>query len=479
MNRIADSAIALALVVLACLAPLPASGLILSSRGNHPVPDAGWPEGALAMANFESRIGWWEGPPFGGGESHFLFCGNTEGFKDALAVFAAIRAPALDLVIHDGPYEDGILKEKVDWAFTVWVPASWHRLYNNPKTTFGAGSPNFRRPVDPPRLDVYIGGEGGVDWAKVKVPANLHVRDERASASGVDLSGGSVIQGEFYDMGTGKPVSGVHLLVDKVSWQAGPKPHWDHERVAEAVSDASGRARIDKVPAGGIRVTVTADGYAPRRLSQRTLARAEHLKFTVELAKAATIRGTVTDTAGQPIKGAKVRTSTEMALNGLGYDDGRHYEPPDEWSAVTDDGGRFELTGLPVGYAQLFATAEGYHFKDSLTIYDVPATNVVLQLARAGSIHVAVTDQEGKPLSRYEGHEILVEVEPKGGSKVGSWGGSTKVKDDGTFEFNNVPPGEYRIISRPNPSNSNRQYAPEQVVTVTPGDRTNVKVVYE
>src|ERR1017187_4236955 len=98
MNRIPPSAFAFALVSLSCMAPLPASGLIMTGRGNQPVPDAGWPAGALAMANFESRIGWWEGPPFGGGESHFLFCGNTEGFKDALAVFAAIRAPALDLV---------------------------------------------------------------------------------------------------------------------------------------------------------------------------------------------------------------------------------------------------------------------------------------------------------------------------------------------------------------------------------------------
>lgn len=461
------------------MAPLPASGLIMTGRGNQAVHDAGWPEGALAMANFESRIGWWEGPPFGGGEWHFLFSGNTAGFQDALAVFAAIRAPALDLVIHDGPYEDSLLKERVDWAFTVWVPASWHRLFNNPKSTFSAGSSNFRRPVDPPRLDVYIGGGGGVDWAKVKVPAGLHVRDERASTSGVDLSGGSVIQGEFYDMETGKPVRGARLLVEKVSWQTGTKPHWDHERFGEAVSDASGRARMDKVPTGGIRVSVNADGYAPRWLSQRTLDRAEHLKFTVELAKAANIRGIVTDTTGRPIKGVRVRTSTEMASDGLGYDDGRHYEPPDEWSAVTDDGGRFELRGLPVGYAQLFATAEGYHFKDSFTIYDVPATNVVLQLASAGSIHVAVTDRKGKPLSQYEGHEIRVEVEPKGGSKVGSWGGSATVKDDGTFEFNNVPPGEYRITSRPNPSNSNRHYAPEQVVTVAPGERTNVKVIYE
>jgi hypothetical protein len=431
------------------------------------------------MANFESRIGWWEGPPFGGGESHFLFCGNTAAFNDALAVFAAIRAPALDLVVHDGPHEDSILKEKVDWAFTIWIPASWHRLFNNPKSTFNADDPRFRRPVDPPRLDVYVGGESGVDWSKVKVPAEVSMRDERRSASGVDLTGGSVIQAEFYDMDTGKPIADAHLLAEDVAWQTEPKPHWEHKQLAEAVSDASGRARINKVPPGSIRISASADGYAPRRLRQSTQVHPEYLKFTVELAKAASIRGIVTDPTGRAIKGAKVRTSTELASNGFGYDDGRHYEPPDEWSAVTDEAGRFELKGLPVGYAELYASAPGYHFSDLFTIYDVPATDVVLHLAGAGSIRVAVTDREGKPLSRYEEHEILVEVEPKGGSKIGSWGGSAKVKDDGTFEFNNVPPGEYRVTSRPNPANSNRQYAPEQVVTVAPGERTNVKVIYE
>jgi hypothetical protein len=116
MNGIARKTIGLAVLSLTWLVPLPASGLIMTGRGNQAVPDAGWPEGALAMANFESRIGWWEGPLFGGGESHFLFCGNTDGFKDALAVFAAIRAPAPDLVIHDGPYEDSFLKEIDDFV---------------------------------------------------------------------------------------------------------------------------------------------------------------------------------------------------------------------------------------------------------------------------------------------------------------------------------------------------------------------------
>jgi 5-hydroxyisourate hydrolase-like protein (transthyretin family) len=460
----------LAVAGLILLAAMPASALIMTGRGNQPVHDAGWPEGALAMANFESRIGWWEGPPFGGGEWHFLFCGNTEGFKDALAVFAAIRAPALDLVIHDGPYEDNILKEKVDWAFTVWVPASWHRLFNNPKSTFDADNPHFRQPVDPPRLDVYVGGGGGVDWAKVEVPAGVSVRDERAAAAPVSPVGGSVLHADIFDMASGKPVEGAQVTIARTLSKGAFAVY---EKVAVAVSDATGRAEIAKIPAGTYRVTAGADGYATRVLGYERFGDRTFKRFTVELARSAVLRGRAADTDGKPLKGVKVYASSVMAMDGRGY--GGH----EELAAETDADGRFELKGLPVGFVQLGAWAQGYYFSDLFTIHDVPATNILLRLGGAGTIGISVYDKEGKALSQYEGHEILVEVEPKGGSKVGSWGGSAKVKDDGTFEFNNVPPGEYRITSRPNPSSSNRQYAPEQMMTVAPGDRTNVKVVYE
>src|ERR1035437_5040794 len=377
MNRIADSAIALALLSLACLPPLPASALIMVGRGNQPVPDAGWPAGALAMANFESRIGYWEGPPFGGGESHFLFCGNTEGFKDALAVFAAIRAPALDLVIHDGPYEDSFLKEKVDWAFTVWVPSSWHRLYNNPKSTFGADDPHFRQPVDPPRLDVYVGGEGGVDWAKVKVPAGVSVRDERASAAPVTPVGGAVLRADIYDMATGKPVVGARISISRNLdyWQS---RQYLYQTVAEAVSDATGHVEITKIPAGTCRVTVDADGYASRVLGYERLDEHTFKRYTVELAKSAVLRGSAVDTDGKPLKGVKVYASSVMAL------DGRGYGGSGELTTETDADGRFELKDLPVGYVQLGARAEGYHFSDLFTIHEVPATNVLLRLGGAG-----------------------------------------------------------------------------------------------
>ena len=459
-----------------------AAALIMTGQGSSPVHDYGWPEGALAVANLQSRVGWWEGPPFGGGQWNFLYRGSTKAFGEALTNFAAIRAPALDLVIHDGPETNVFLgagaDTRVDWTFTVWIPASWHRLYNNPKVVFDANDSNFRKPVDPPRLDVYI-GEGQVDWAKVKVPVNVRVRDERASVSGVDLSGGSVIHAEFFDMDNGKPVSGAHLLVEKVSWQTNPAPRWEQKLFADATSDSSGRVQIRKIPADTIRISASADGYTPLRLDQRAHGRPALLTFSVELAKVAVIRGIVTDTEGNPVKGAKVRPMEILASNGLGYDNGFDYDPYESANFETDDAGHFELTGLPTGFAQLSASAPGYFFGDSATIHDVPDTNTVLRLARAGGIQISVTDKNGKALSRLEGRPLQVNVEPKEGSKVGSWGGGATVKDDGTYQFTDVPPGEYRVTSRPNPSLSNKQYSSEQIVTVRAGRTESVKVIYE
>ena len=149
-----------------------ASALITGGLGNDPVRDAGWPLGAVDVANLKTRIGWWEGPPFGGGQYQYLYRGSTDDFNAALDAFAGIRAPLLELIVLDGPNESFWLKidrnekdkpkpdPRIDWTFDVWVPASWHRLYNHPKSVYAADQPAFRRPCDPPRIHVYIGGGG-------------------------------------------------------------------------------------------------------------------------------------------------------------------------------------------------------------------------------------------------------------------------------------------------------------------------------
>jgi hypothetical protein len=158
----------------ALLAPLEASALIMTGLGNSPVQDPGWPEGSLAVANQQSRVGWWEGPPDGGGQWQFLYRGDTEAFNGTLLAFCGITNPGLEIVLHDGPKESEFLKEpantnvnlRVHWTFTVWDSAKARE----------------RQQTNSPRLDLYLGEGSAVTWTKVHLPWNVKIYDERASA---------------------------------------------------------------------------------------------------------------------------------------------------------------------------------------------------------------------------------------------------------------------------------------------------------
>jgi hypothetical protein len=168
-----------------------ANALIIS--GSAPIDSLyldGCPDGSATVADLTSSVGWWEGPPFGGGEYHILFRGDTNAFTEALTNFAAIKAPVLDLVIHDGPKNDTFLEvdkrtnpavdSRVDWEFVVWVPNNWNHLYNSTNAALAKlfkDDPNLGNPAPAPLLNIYIGGD--VNLEKIRIPVNLHVRDER------------------------------------------------------------------------------------------------------------------------------------------------------------------------------------------------------------------------------------------------------------------------------------------------------------
>lgn len=183
-TRLKTNSLALAIGLLMVVR---ANALILSGTGS-PTYTNGWPEGAAAVSNLKSCVGWWEGPPFGGGEWHIQFRGDAEALNQAMTNFAAIKSPVLDLVIHDGLGQDQFLNgdKRIDWSFTVWNPESWNNIYGTTNAAFikilKESDPNFGKPMPAPRLDVYIGG-GGVDLEKIKIPNNLHIRDERAHPS--------------------------------------------------------------------------------------------------------------------------------------------------------------------------------------------------------------------------------------------------------------------------------------------------------
>src|SRR5436305_2104798 len=98
-------------LLIVLIAPSPGASALISVGSNAPVSDQNWPAGALDLANLKTRVGWWEGPPFGGGEWCFQYRGDTAAFNEAFAAFARIKSPQLLLVIHEGPGDCQFLKD--------------------------------------------------------------------------------------------------------------------------------------------------------------------------------------------------------------------------------------------------------------------------------------------------------------------------------------------------------------------------------
>ena len=430
-------------IALFLLLTIPTSALITVGRGNSPVPDGNWPAGSLDLANLKSRVGWWEGPPFGGGQHQFLYRGDEAILQAAIDLFAKIRAPELRVVVHEGPHESQFLRDdkdpksdtSVDFTFTVWNPRSFHQLYNNPTSTFSAQDPggNFRSPVEAPRLDIYVAPKDakGIDLTKIKIPKNLKVTDERATANGYTPDDKSVLRGDAFDMLTSKPIATAEISIA----QSRGGGAWNI--VASSPTDPDGRFELKNILPGSYRVTLYAQGYLPRVLGYAQFGANTLRQYTVHLAPPVKVSGTIRDLSGKPLPGVAIRLDNPLAF------DGRGYTLPEMLATVSDDKGAFEFPTVPQGHFQLHATLKSYYQVEPLKLHAAPAQDIAITMTGTGAIKGKVLKSDGTPAS-----DGTIHVSPPG-NPIGKWGGSTNLNTDGTFQFDNVPPGAYTVSTKP------------------------------
>ena len=442
----------------------PAWALIFHIPADRPWHNDKTPLGADDVANLPGRLGGWEGPPMGSGEFYFAFrCDSAAAFNEALKTFAAIRTPRLEIVLHDGPGHGYPVDGNMDWAFTVWEPAAFHRLNNDPKGHFLSDAAFFREPVPAPKLDVYPHPGSPIDWTKVEVPPGVKVTDQRASAAPVKATEGGVVQADVYDMATGRPIPGAVLVARRSLAERGK-----YEEVARAAADENGRILLLHVPHGTCMLHVEEPNYALRPCGWVDSGVDGYLALTVELSKSAAISGTVTDPNGQPVVGAQLMAFDMLGIDGRGYG---NYNGNPQPSAVTDAAGRFRVDGLPTGFAVLRCTATGLYVS-SVELRTVPSSDLQISMIGTGTVRGKVTFFGGQS----QPPELNVSIDAPGERRVGTWGGSARCKPDGSFEFTGVPAGEYCVHT--GSEVPTRESGGGRWITVKPGAVVEVEVPY-
>lgn len=438
--------------------------------GAEPVSDMGWPKGAVEVANLASRFRYIEGPPFGGGRYVFEYNGDAQALNEALQKFAAVRAPKLELAIHDGTRRPSVAtadeqERQVNWSFTVWNPESFYSLVSDVRNLRNAQRGFFvpvrSATVPAPRMDVYT---GQIDGDKVRIPEGLAVTDERAAVAPPAKPESAALSGVVYDMTTGKPISGASVSAVPNS------PGQTASRLGPVTTNEDGEFQIEGASPGGHFVIVQADGYAPRKAGNyfdhddlyRSAARwkPDDKGLAVYLSKSAVVAGRVTDSNGNPVAGIEIHARRPFGIDGEPY-----ALEPNPAPGITDAEGRFRIDGLPEGIVYLLCWGEWYS-TSAFQPYPVPAKNVRLTVVRAASVKGRLVDALGDPVA---GEVSLTEA----ADRIGRFATEARPGEDGLFEILNVPPGEY-VLSSAGMRYWGQEDPTAQTVVLKPGETAQV-----
>src|SRR5262245_24043797 len=440
----------LALVLTAALLTLPsqrAFALIEGGEGNEPLRDPGWPKGAEVLINTPHRIAYWVGPL--GDHWHADCRGDANAFNVVLANFAKLDVKSKQIVVHNGVGNSYWLnigndparrdKAKMDWMFQTWTKDDGK---NRRIRRLGQAGPEATQ-EPPAQIDVYTGGN--IKWEDVRVPPGLKVVDMRLEAHGFTLADGVVLEGKVADLETKKPLSAM-MRFERVEHQ--PKGANKYVNVAGAVSGAGGHWVLKKAPAGYHRIVIEAPGYVPRIVGSDSFDQPRWKSYDTELVKGGLVAGRVTDQAGKPLADVEVQLYVTLPGGGL-------YDWPLAEPIKTDKDGRFRAEHVPLGKAKMWVVKMGYTRQGPELSFTTPKDDVELSMNQAGRIEVTV-DFSDKVRPR----EYLVQLEPEGGLKIGSWGGLGTLKDNNQYTYETVPAGRYVVEGRPNPTTDRQRTAP-------------------
>ena len=269
-------------------------------------------------------------------------------------------------------------------------------------------------------------------------------------------------------------------------------------------ADLDGRYEFTAVRAGDYRISAGKPGYVALEFGQRrafehgkivAVRAGETLeKIDITLANAGAISGRVFDENGDPLEAVNVR------LMQLQFGANRRQLLPvvDVGARVTNDQGAYRLYGVPPGQYIVLANVADQSRGQAVTIVpigyvptyypgtpkpseaqlitvglsqDVSAIDMVLARLPTASVSGIVVDSQGQP-SRPA--IVLATSQRSGGLAAEPFMKGTNV--DGTFEFRNVPPGEWVLQAMGPASPQGEGEFASQFVTVNGRDIRDLRL---
>lgn len=210
-----------------------------------------------------------------------------------------------------------------------------------------------------------------------------------------------------------------------------------------AVHAADGRFTLENVVPGKYTFKVTAEGLVPARIEDAELIPGQPLDLgEIRLEPGATVRGVVLDKGSKaPVGGAAILVEEGGGLAGML----RQMDPNQRPAAITGPDGRFTLSGIAPG--QLALRVESDRFAPTKTALEiqpgVPPADLTVDLGPGGSIEGFVRDKSGLPLAHY-----MITATTGFGASLRL---ITSTDEVGHYRLENVPPGDYMVVSMPTP----------------------------
>jgi RNA polymerase sigma factor (sigma-70 family) len=207
-----------------------------------------------------------------------------------------------------------------------------------------------------------------------------------------------------------KPVANAHVIAtpDRTERQHNLASGW-------AITNAEGQFRINRLAPGRFRLAATADGLATSTPVDAFARAAATHELTIIVKSVARVRGHVM-MAGKPIAGASV-----AAIQG----------ERDGATSYSQSDGSFALNDVPFGSVGFVAVPYEVNSPKTFAIAKAEVDDVVLEVAKRGSIHGHVT-RHGKPLA---------------GADVTCRQAAADVKTDaaGAYVLEGLPAGEIQV----------------------------------